>query len=144
MNPQSTDKVIIDTNNLVPRVVAEGSIEIPVSSNNAWPGGGSTTYYGTQTVNLNTIKSTTVPFIEAWLEYEFVSDGDKYYQKFNSWEDLNGSSTSEGARNWVTLTKNGTKLDINFYISVLADNSTFTYTAYYRITSANFTESSGL
>lgn len=145
MNPQSTDKIMIDTNNLVPRVIAQGSVEIPVASANGVPGNpGVPSYYGTQTLTLDTVSADLVPFVIAYLKFEFVSDGNTYFQRFNSWEELSGDITKSAFRNWYTITKNGNVLDINFYIDMLADNSIFTYTAFYCITSACFTESSGL
>lgn len=53
MNPQSTDKVSADANQLVPRIVSRGSLVVTTNTASG------TNYYGTTTVTLSDIKASS-------------------------------------------------------------------------------------
>jgi len=141
----TTDRVSENTNNLSANIIQSGVVTF------AWPGEftdtGSTigdtppreAYYGTKSVLLN-VNSNTIPYVFAWYSIGAFSTSyfamnliDDYENPYEKWN-----------KGWFSFTKTGSQLYLNFYILDSQADLANGVRVYYRVTSANATESSGL
>lgn len=144
-NPQSTDRVSENTNNLIANIVTIGYITLNSTdfvNSGGLIGGSSPAYYATKSVTLSNISSAQVPYVMVWFSLGNNLYTNTYY-KLSQFQDK-GNPYVNDARTWYTLTKSGTVYSLNIYAMNYLGNTTSGQTFFYAISSANATEVSGL
>ncbi len=141
----TTNKVSENTNNLSANIIQSGVITF------IWSGDFTDTgttigdtppreaYYGTKSVLLNVSKDT-IPYVFAWYS---VGASATSWLAMNHYGDFENPYEAWN-KAWFSFTKSGSQLNLNFYILDEQNSLSNNVHVYYRVTSANATESSGL
>lgn len=130
MNPQSTDRTAIDSNQFIPRVLYQGSFTVTTDTNNpAYPA-----YYGSGSVDLEQLKVSSNVEYDIWVKphsqnrlYKLPVDTIQTANGINDWI----------AKCWVSRSVSGGVFSVigadvfrNTTTGSLTDQFTFYYTIY--------------